>query len=69
MRSFAIIFFWEMKRKAFLTFGVILVLAILAIPRSISSIETQGLVGEITCLVESSVQKFLEHLRSFALQV
>lgn len=57
-----------MKKKAFLMFGVILVFAILAIPRSISAIETQGVIGEVVCLLESGIRKLVEHLRSFALQ-
>lgn len=58
-----------MKRKAFLTFGVILVFAILAIPRSFTAIDAKGIVSEVACLVEISVQKLMEHLRSFALQL
>lgn len=54
-----------MKRKAFLTFGVILVFAILAIPRSISAIETQAVIGEVACFIELSVQKLVEQLRPF----
>lgn len=57
-----------MKRKAFLTFGVILVFAIVAIPRNITSIEAQGIISEVVCLVEIGIHKLMEHLRSFALQ-
>lgn len=58
-----------MKRKAFLTFGVILVFAILAIPRSFPETGAQEVMGEVVCVVERSVQKVMEHLRSFALQL
>jgi hypothetical protein len=57
-----------MKRKAFLAFGVILVFAILAIPKSIAAIETQAVIEEVACLIELSLQKLLEQLRSFVLQ-
>ena len=55
-----------MKRKAFLTFGVILVFAIVAIPRSIPDIGAQDFMEEVICVMERTVQKLLEHLRSFA---
>jgi hypothetical protein len=58
-----------MKRKAFLTFGIILVFAIVAIPRSIPDIGAQDLMEEVVCVMERTVQKLIEHLRSFALQL
>ena len=58
-----------MKRKAFLTFGVIMVFTILAIPGGIPFIKSYDFVGEVVCALETGVQKLMEHLRSFALQL
>jgi hypothetical protein len=57
-----------MKRKAFLALGVLLVFAILAIPRSISAIGTQGAIAEIICIIENTVKKLAEQLPSFVLK-
>jgi hypothetical protein len=54
-----------MKKKAFMTFGIILVFAILAIPKGISTLETKGVIGELACFLQSSVEKAFEQLRSF----
>jgi hypothetical protein len=56
-----------MKRKAFLTFGIVLVFAILALPSEVVYVETRRFFDEATCQIGSSVLKLYNELRSLIL--
>lgn len=56
-----------MKRKAFVLFGIILVFAIVASPKGFMPIETKRMIKEAVCIVESSVIKVYDELRSFVI--
>lgn len=68
MRSFAITFFQENEEESVSDIWSDSGFAIVAIPRNITSIEAQGIISEVVCLVEIGIHKLMEHLRSFALQ-